>query len=363
MISILKKESIKNIAIPVSIVLVISLVCCFMITGCQKKTIVDNHISDEKSKRNVNKTSQNTNQQSTKLNKTYIVVNGLLAGEYQYKEERYNMIDMISQPVKIPDGTETEFKIFSKGKSSLYKAHVDNGMYIFRDINLENFIALSNTKANPYIREITYKSETDQYKVIIKKILDTNNFSNAPVIIQEVLEVDINGDGKKESIIKASNSIRSQEDKEISEKKLKFYNNGGMYEMIILLKDNLPTILWEQYIPIDNTYYFEITDKLVKKLAENADDEEDARKRLYKSRDFIYLLDEDGKVILYNPYEFDGGGESGWHSYGRIVDVLDIDNDNMMEIVTYIKGYTNYIKISKFKDGKVVTVTSEYNGT
>lgn len=317
---------------------------------------------------NINKPIDQANKEVTNIEtKVNIVVNNFFLGQYHFKDVKYKISDF-QNDMELPiDELTKEYNVYSNGSVSKHKPNrIDENRarecIFFDDLKNPNYVALSKISFDPYIRPYKIKGATEECKHMIGSILKNNSFSKAPIIINRVIEVDMDGDGLYEEIIEASNAIKYNDTLKVSEKKLKSYKETGLYELIILNKDTNPIVLWEHYMSIEDNYYFEITDELVKSMYENADDEEDARARFYFPEDCLYLYDKDGDVSLYRPYEFDYGGESGCYSHCSTVEIMDIDNDKLMEIILYEDGYFDVIQIIKFKDDRLFTIEAEYLG-
>jgi hypothetical protein len=257
-----------------------------------------------------------------------------------------------------------------------FELSLESGSYLYHKFpRIEDYIILSNP-INPKARSGKKRDKPDDSeKEIIRKMLKENGLYNTPVIIDNITEIDLDGDGVLDKIICATNygkldekthSIYTSYDigYESPINQLKTLEGVGMYKIHLIIKDDIPYLIHEVYQQLDENDLFPKTEKEIEKLLESEN-----IGVIHESSAGIYLFQKKDEVAIFRLQRkiFNNLGISKADYFDeplRIIDILDINSDNNYEIVSFKSKIHNWdwidrvISIYNFHDNRLEEVTS-----
>jgi len=283
-----------------------------------------------------------------------IFVDGYLVGEF--KNSQYITFNQLSQEGDWRRYTRN-YDIYSvqEDTKNIFGCKVGKKGYIKLDkidkSSIKHFVALTcDWEARKRKAKIINEYD-NRHLEAVEEILKKSKLLNAPPVIKSIRQIDLDGDGTDEEIIEASNSLTLNNDEQIICDKrieicdsIKSFECIGYYRIFILMKDQYVEPLLEYYSPIKEVdFTFRTEEEL----------EVDGGENCRPSNTVIYLYSKDNKIKLYRPYETDWPVGSSY-SVSDIVDILDINNDNSLEIITKQSEYLNgEISILEFSDNNI----------
>ncbi len=266
-----------------------------------KSGSVENFVVSIKVLRDPNAATNGDNNNSAENTGVVILANGTIMGGY--KNGR-----IVNDKAVLADyKTAEEYRVYGLNSKNTPKRVRTNSVFYdvqcrFYTIETGGGIALSSKADwNPTPRESTIINSKDKnYQRIVRKHLQSKGISNPKVNIEQILRVDLEGDGQDEVILYAKNVETEEADMGYTIKK-------GSYSILIVRK---------------------IIDGKVKTISLGSE---------------IYSDDYKAQI---------------WASREReIKAILDLDDDGIMEIVATQSGYENSGTIVyKIKNGKSVAV-------
>ena len=209
---------------------------------------------------------------------------------------------------------------------------------------------------DPLPREVK-EGNTDNplYIEAVKEHLKTwYQIEDLPIMIQEVYEADLDGNGSMETIITAENIpkenyqdiIRYEEGEASDTSNIPFDSKIGHYRLILLLQeDGEKQEIYYDFRPIMRYYDGQLV---------YSDDMSTIMEVGFEPIENIYLYDNDGQPVkVFMQGIGDYWDYSRMDSFDRILAIWDLDDDDKMEVVFASHNYYQYYCVYKMEDNKL----------
>jgi hypothetical protein len=287
-----------------------------------------------------------------------IVVNGVLIGQYK-SNQYYNFDDIDKLELKDIEG---EYTIYQKDKIYLdipIELKLRNNLYYVDSMSISNedfnswddYIALSNEESALIRNSLDNYSVTDIHENIIRLILDEHELNNTPVIIDQVIKIDIDGDSELEEIIYATNFcqyegiLNEEVYRNYSPYDLKYrayyedlrtLEKSGIYNIIVLIDGDQEFIIHKQFNKLLDYQLKELTNEQINEIIK-----ENNLTALQENENLIFLYDKDGKIALfettYLPYidEAYTSYLDAFYTQSKVINFLDLNYNDTLEIIFY----------------------------